>query len=165
MRNETIFPDVPLPEQLTYEFLGTFARSEYALKCSGFAKGSRKSVEADWDKFGTAIAWHFSRVKAEAFRECVDYLLNQPPRKQVIRDGHIGWQESAPDANLPRSQQTLLMVRRVRNNLFHGAKIWSPERSDDRDRDVRLVSSGLVVIKRCMALRGDVEDAFRFGVF
>ncbi|SIT49255.1 hypothetical protein BN2476_680030 [Paraburkholderia piptadeniae] len=34
--DEILFPQVPLPEQLTYEFLGTFARCEYALKCSGF---------------------------------------------------------------------------------------------------------------------------------
>ena len=72
MRTEISFPHVPLPEQLTYEFLGTFARSEYALECAGFAKGSKNAVEAAWDKFGTAIAWHFSRVKAEAFKECVE---------------------------------------------------------------------------------------------
>ena len=165
MRDEMVFPHVPLPEQLTYEFLGTFARCEYALKCSGFAKGGQKSVEADWDKFAIDIAWHFSRVKAEDFKECVEYLLREPPRKQVLRDGHIEWQESAPDANLPRSQQTLLMVRRVRNNLFHGAKVWSPERSADRDRDVRLVSSALIVIKGCVALREGVQDAFRIGIF
>ncbi|MGF6813167.1 hypothetical protein OKW30_008384 [Paraburkholderia sp. Clong3] len=165
MQENIVFPQVSLPEQLTYEFLGTFARCEYGLKCSGFAKGSQKSVEADWDKFATSIDWHFARVKDEHFKESVAYLLTEPPRKQVLRGGRIEWQESAPDVNLPKSQQTLLMVRRVRNNLFHGAKVWSPERSNDRDRDVRLVSSALIVVKGCMGLRRDLEDAFSFRVF
>jgi len=165
MREEVIFPHVPLPEQLAYEFVGTFARCEYALKCSGFAKGSQKSVEADWGKFATTIDWHFRRVKNEEFKECVDYLLTHPPRKQVLKDGRIEWQESVPDVNLPKSHQSLLMVRRVRNNLFHGAKVWSPERSNSRDRDLHLVSSALAVVKVCVGLREEVDHAFRFGVF
>ena len=36
-----LFPHMPIPQALAYEFLGTFARCEYALKGSGFAKGVR----------------------------------------------------------------------------------------------------------------------------
>ena len=32
-----LFPHMPIPQALAYEFLGTFARCEYALKGSGFA--------------------------------------------------------------------------------------------------------------------------------
>ena len=34
-----LFPHFPIPEPLTLEFLGIFARYEYALKCSGYAQG------------------------------------------------------------------------------------------------------------------------------
>ncbi|SIT49253.1 conserved hypothetical protein [Paraburkholderia piptadeniae] len=104
-------------------------------------------------------------MKDEQFEQSVDYLLRHPPRKQVLREGRIHWQESVPDGNLKKAQQVLLMVRRVRNNLFHGAKVWSPERGGDRDRDVLLVTSALTVIKGCVALREEVDYAFRFGIF
>ena len=110
------FPHFPIPQDLAYEFLGTFARCEYALKCSSFAKGSSTSVEANWDDFATAIDWHFRRIKDVSFREAVDFLLAAPPRKQVFQNGKLNWKDSPLDNKLLKAQQVLLMVRRIRNN-------------------------------------------------
>jgi hypothetical protein len=65
------FPHMQLPQALAYEFLGTFARCEYALKGSGFAKGGPTSVEANWDAFAIAIDWHLRRVTDENFKQSV----------------------------------------------------------------------------------------------
>jgi hypothetical protein len=161
---KNLFPRVPLPPDLAYEFLGTFARCEYALKGASFAKSSAKSVEANWDEFAKSIDWHFRRVKDVAFVDAVQFLLTEPPRKQVLRDGHLDWKESPPDPKLPKAQQVLLMVRRIRNNMFHGAKVWSPE-YDNRDRDINLVQAGLTVLEHCVAVNRHVRIAYDFGAF
>ena len=146
------------------EFLGNFARCEYALKGSGFARGNANSVEADWDAFARAVDWHFRRVDDPAFRAAVDFLLSEPPRKQVLRDGHVRWKEAPPDRNLPKAQQVLLMVRRVRNNLFNGAKVWSPEYGN-RARDIHLLKAGLTVLRHCIPLNAHVRGAYEIGAF
>jgi len=153
---------MPIPEPLALEFLGTFARCEYALKGSGYAKGDSNSVEANWDKFANDIDWHFRRVADKSFRKAVDYLLSEPPRKQVLEEERLRWRVSSPNPQLPKAQQTLLMVRRVRNNLFHGAKVWSPE-YDNRPRDIRLLKAGLVVLRQSVQLKQQVHTAFQYG--
>jgi hypothetical protein len=49
-------------------------------------------------------------------------MLASPPRKQVLRDTGLDFEEQVIDGNQARAQQTLLMARTVRNNLFHGGK-------------------------------------------
>lgn len=159
-----LFPHMPIPEHLALEFLGTFARCEYALKGSGFAKGNANSVEPDWDAFAKEIDWHFRRVKDELFRDAVQFLLTEPPRKQVLHNGRLQWKESPPNPSLPKAQQVLLMVRRIRNNLFHGAKIWTPEYFN-RERDVKLLHAGLTVLKNCSQLNQRVHIAYEEGAF
>lgn len=159
-----LFPRMPIPETLALEFLGSFARCEYALKGSGFARGNANSVEADWDAFANEVDWHFRRVKDDSFRESVRFLLTESPRKQVLRDGRLQWKESPPNPSLPKAQQVLLMVRRIRNNLFHGAKVWSPE-YNNRERDIKLLHAGLAVLKHCAQLNQRVHIAFEEGAF
>ena len=158
------FPNFPLPQPLAYEFLGTFARCEYALKCSAFAKGGNSSVEANWDAFAHSIDWHFRRIKNEEFQTAMKFLLAEPPRKQVLRNGRVDWKDSPPDKNLPKAQQVLLMIRRIRNNLFHGAKVWSPEYGN-RERDIRLVKAGLIVLKQCASINQEIHRAYKIGIF
>ena len=155
---------MPVPERLALTFLGTFARCEYALKGSGFAIGGQNSVEPDWDRFARAFDWHFRRVQDTGFHEAVEFLLSSPPRKQILRNGRPDWKNSPPNQDLPKAQQCLLMVRRVRNNLFHGAKVWSPE-YDNRERDIRLIEASLTVLKHCVHLSEDVRVAYEVGTF
>jgi hypothetical protein len=158
------FPHMPLPQELAYKFLGTFARCEYALKSSGFAKGGATSVEANWDAFAVSIDWSLRRVTDQAFKDAVNFLLTESPRKQVLRNGRVEWMDSLPDANLPKAKQVLLMVRRVRNNLFHGAKVWSPEYRNGA-RDIQLVEASLLVLEHVVRLKQDVNIAYDIGVF
>jgi len=160
----TVLDRLPIAPELASEFLGVFARCEYALKSTGYARGDQSGVQPRWDQFARDIDWHFRRIKALNFTRAVDYLLCEPPRKQVLAGGYLQWKVEPPDPNLPKAEQTLLMVRRVRNNLFHGAKVWSPEYGP-RHRDERLIGSSLVVLDRVMTINEDVHNAFQHGVF
>lgn len=159
-----MFACLPFPEALALRFLGTFARFEYALKLSGFAKGNSNSVEANWSAYARAVDDHFCELTDQAFCSAVSYLLDKPPRKQVLKDGHLSWKDSPPNAKLPKAEQTLLMVRRVRNNLFHGAKVWSMERGD-RGRDISLLKAGLIVLEHCSRIDTDVQFEYERSAF
>jgi hypothetical protein len=78
-----LFPRLPIPETLALEFLGSFARCEYTLKGSGFARGNANSVEADWDAFANEVDWHFRRIKDEDFRDSIRFLLRAPIKMRI----------------------------------------------------------------------------------
>ena len=71
------------------------------------------------------------------------YILENPPMKQVLNErGKVIWKE------VPNNDKTVEAlfghIRRIRNNLFHGAKFngtwFAPERSK------KLLKSGLEVL-------------------
>lgn len=153
------FEKLNLPRDLACEFLGTFARFEYALKARGFARGDDAKVEADWDTFARRIDALFNMRQDQTVAEAVEYLLLKPPKKQVLVGERIQFVDVPPDGNLPRAERVLLMVRRVRNNLFHGGKFLQVEDANS-DRDGLLVEYALVVLLACIPLHADVSLAY-----
>lgn len=153
------FDRLKLEPQLACEFLGVFARFEFALKVGGFAEGDVNSVSPKWDGFARAIDGQFDPANSVELNEAVEYLLNRAPRKQVLINDHVDWRDAAPDANLTRAERVLLMVRRVRNNLFHGGKFLAPEGEAD-DRDKLLVQHSLAVLKACIPLNARIAAAY-----
>ena len=83
--------------------------------------------------------------------------MEHPPKKQVVVNALIDWDEAAPQTNL-RSDLVLIYVRRVRNNLFHGGKFngrwFEPQR-----REV-LLRHSLTILRACLAASEDVGRAF-----
>ena len=75
----------------------------------------------------------------------------------MLASGTIHWLDVPPDPNLTCAERVLLMVRRVRNNLFHGGKFLAPE--GGRDRDQLLVTHSLVVLRACLPLDAQVAAA------
>ena len=150
------FDHLKLDPQLACEFLGVFARYEYALKAAGFIPGNANKIKADWDRYAKLIDAAFTQITSPALTEAVDYLLHYPPKKQILNNGKIEWRDVPPNANDPRTQQVLAMVRRVRNNLFHGGK-FGP-RGDDRDQ--LLVHHSLTVLRECLPLDSETRQAF-----
>jgi len=143
--------------QLAREFLAEFARYEFALKAAGFAAGDNKRVDADWDAYAQAIDGGFTKLQNADLYTAVNYLIKQPPKKQVLINGKLDWRDAPPDANLPCAQQVILMVRRVRNNLFHGGKFYP---AADAARDHLLVSYSLVVLRACLPLHPDLKREY-----
>jgi hypothetical protein len=160
-RGDTVgspFNRLNLDRQLACEFLAVFARYEFALKAVGFADGDAREVKASWDRYSRAIDAQFTRLVDEELNLAVDYLLREPPKKQILVDGRIRWVDAPPDPHLPRTGQVLGMVRRVRNNLFHGGKFLVPPGGGERDE--LLVTRSLVVLRACLRLNADVAEAY-----
>lgn len=153
------FQRLNVDPQLACEFLGVFARCEFALKTAGFAHGDANGVCPNWDLFAQTIDAQFYPAQSADFNRAVDYLLNQPPRKQVLINNHLEWRDAAPDAKLTRAERVLLMVRRVRNNLFHGGKFLVSE-GRGNDRDELLVKHSLTVLRACIPLDRQVAAAY-----
>src|SRR6266496_5519848 len=111
-----------------------FARFEYALKRAGFVRDPEQP-KADWDEYARRQSDLLDKNTEVQFRDAVAYLKKSPPKKQVIsQHGELGWSDDRFSGPLDLSR-VFILVRRVRNNLFHGEKFpIDPEGEFSRDR-------------------------------
>lgn len=154
------FRHLHVAPELVHELLAVFSRAEYALKAAGYVQNENGDARANWDRFANSVSDDFERIESDDFRNAVKYLLEQPPRKQVVRQGALRFEEQARDNHQPRGWQVLLSVRTVRNNLFHGGK-YLPMGETDGGRDETLVRHSLAVLKHCVELDQDVGTHYR----
>lgn len=144
------------------KFLAVFSRMEYALKATlRYAKQRDSRVEANWDQFAKDIDAQFQATADPALTAARDYLLARPPRKQILRDGALAFVDTAADPQHGQTERLLLMVRRVRNNLFHGGKHY-PNGEQEAGRNDLLVSHSLTVLEHCVALNEDVRQRYEY---
>lgn len=132
-------------------------RLEYALKACGYTRSQGKRVEVDWDRFVNQQLGQvfFERVMNSSK---ADTLINNPPSKQVLNEqGQVEFQKAAQVLNV---HDLFVMVRRVRNNLFHGGKSGDA----DHDRNDALVSESIDVVLYALPLCPDVRSEFE-GVY
>lgn len=119
-------------DQLACKFFKLFAQYESSLKERGcFRTASQNQPEADWDKFANEKIGSDFLQKLGSKSELAMYILENPPMRQVVENGQIVWREVS---NNEKSVQALFgHIRRIRNNLHHGAKFngtwFAPERS------------------------------------
>lgn len=143
-------------DKLASELFHVFSRTEYSLKATGFNNGDG-AAEANWRKYALAVENLIAIPNSPQLKEAIDFILNAPPKKQVIRNGLIEWEETEPTTN-SQADKLLIYVRRVRNNLFHGGKFnghwFAPERSE------ALLQSSLVILLSCMESIHDVRSAY-----
>ena len=129
-----------LPEQersLVNEFFSAFATAEYELKRMGFIRRGSEEAQADWDAYASAIRQRFRVDRPPRFAKSWRVLTSNPPRKQVVQRGRLGWKQAARPTGISDAAWGLTLVRRVRNNLFHGAKfILGPGNQFVRDREL-----------------------------
>jgi len=148
-----------LDRNLITEFFFVFSRFEYALKRAGFLKPNRRSAEPDWDTFGDALEQKYNSDETPQLSSSVDYLLSEPPKRQIVQeDGSLGWD---PDKRGSETEIVwlLLLVRRIRNNLFHGGKYpYMP--LPEPARDDRLLESSLVLLEACLDWDDEVREYF-----
>lgn len=146
---------------ITYDFFATFSRFEFSLKHSGFAKGDRqRNALANWDKFAAEHNELFQHelklAKNDLLIEAVNYLFENPPRRLKFEKGQLKWQER----NIQRRtlEELLVIVRAIRNNLFHGSK--NLVIFNEPTRDSKLISSGLIVLNECLNLNRTLKLKF-----
>jgi hypothetical protein len=143
-------------DTLAFNFFKLFAQYEYALKAMHFARsGSGGQAEPDWDKFSNEIGNLILGEANEEITGAINYLFEYPPRKQVICESELSWQEVP---NNERSPQILFShIRRVRNNLYHGGKFNG--RWFDPDRSEQLISKSLVVLRALKEKHAGLAEA------
>jgi hypothetical protein len=167
-------PETRVSEELLLEFFLTFSRFEYALKAKGFFQKStheqekkfRKkavSIEArpDWDNFAKSLQTAFKADKTTELKKACEYIYLSPPMRQIIISGGVEWESTPPkdSASISNIEFILQMVRRVRNNLFHGGK-HSNKPFEDAERTELLLKNSLVILNECLTLAPDIKQAF-----
>lgn len=148
-----------MPPELACEFMAVFSRLEYALKSTQYALGNEKKVDPAWDSFANDIDQQFMAITQDDVVESRNYLLGRPPKKQVLKNKKVVFIDQVIDPKQARTQQLLLMVRTVRNNLFHGGK-YLPDGEQEADRDHRLVHYSLIVLFAVSRLDEYVKSSF-----
>lgn len=130
-------------DNLAFRFFKLFAQYEYALKAMKYARsGTGGQAEPEWNRFSNEIGRLVLDEAEGDLLEAIDYLFDHPPKKQVLQDGVLSWQQVN---TRERSPQILFShIRRVRNNLYHGGKFNG--RWFDPDRSEELIGKSLMVL-------------------
>lgn len=155
--NDDYFRYMQIPPDLGGDFIDTFTRMEYALKASDvYADGDAKSVSPAWDKFANDIDTALRAIRDKELQAAFDYLRSDPVRKQA----KIGFIALPLDPKQSETQRTLHVVRMVRNNIVHGAKIQM-EGENEKGRNEKLVSASLTVLNHAAAVIENVCKKFQ----
>lgn len=144
---------------LVFQFLATFARFEYALKChTQYLRAGRGGVAMpSWDSFARANRGKFAKLDdSHPVHDALRYLRAAPPHRQIVDCGRLGW-TSIPDERTDEGF-ALSCVRTMRNNLFHGGKFpW------DIERDRTLLRYGCVILNASLHCDDDVRTYYDAG--
>ncbi len=144
--------------KLINRFFLVFARFEGSLKHSGFViDGSH--VQPNWNSFEKEIKDKFDSTTNEELKIAVDYLLDNPPRIQIIKVSKLAWKDRKWPKGTPAINILGQCLRDIRNNLFHGSK-FEGNFEPDLSRNYILINSALVVINAWLEMLPSVKAKF-----
>ncbi len=143
-------------DSLCFEFFREFSRYEYCLKVTQ-PKLHDGSAMANWDLYAKDVEQVFASSKDPDFVAAINYFTEHPPKKQVVKDGALNW-DATPLEEKRVALKIFVLIRRVRNNLFHGGKFngkwFEPERSE------ALMQHALIILRACGQSHPDVSKAY-----
>lgn len=106
-------------------FFCLFSRLEFALKRGGFLKGQvGGKAEPHWESFANALGNDLFNALTNAPQASI-FFSQQPKRLVVAAANEIEFVKPADIKNL---QMLFEAVKLVRNNLFHGEKVYVSQR-------------------------------------
>lgn len=153
-----------IDRELILEFFLTVSRIEYALKNAGYFERARHGgAQPDWNRFAREIAPQFEIDAYDELQQACLYYITQPPDEQVVRDGRVVW-SAAPPRKDTEFERILFLVKRVRNNLFHGGKS-NPQGSEEANRNTLLIQFGLVILNEALRLNPEVRRVCEQAAF
>lgn len=152
-----LFSPTRFDRDLVADFFMLFARAEFALKRAAFAsQGSADRINVEWDRFAKSLGRAVVEPTDPRLVEAVKYLQENPPRKQIFKNGRLEWKDRKPDA--PDDPVFLIRsITTVRNNLFHGGKEIVGLMAE---RDRQLLQNSLLLLAHCLKLNPAVLEAF-----
>lgn len=143
-------------DRLAFDFFREFARCEYSLKVAGFLR-EKPYLSADWHAFADAVKHVFNSPPSERVKGAINYYLENPPKKQIVRNGLLDWSEANPYSK-NQAELVLRLVGQTRNNLFHGGKFnnhwFAPQRSE------KLLKNGLIILRAVIKEHPKVREAY-----
>ena len=109
----------PEADATALDFLYRFSRFEYALKQHGYLKSTDtgKKAEPNWDLFVKR-----NRNKYAPSPAALALIRARPHQQVVAANARLAWQELKFAETEFELQKVTLLLRLVRNNLFHGGK-------------------------------------------
>jgi hypothetical protein len=144
-----------LPADETLRFFATFARFEFAMKQCGFLRRTEHNrvAEACREKLSARLPADFFESIRDA--QTAAALIERPPKNLFVQtDARRQFGNELPP--LSNTRQLLDAVWQVRNNLFHGNKMYPA----DRERDAALMGNALAVIDAIMQRDQNLSSAF-----
>ena len=115
-------------------------------------------AKADWTAFAQAHPTVLSSNCDPRFVNAVKFIRESPPKKQKVKVGRLVW-ESDSFTQAFDAGRLLILVCRIRNNLFHGGK-FPEEPEEDVSRDRALLEAGLCVMQAFVDADHDVRTIF-----
>ena len=159
MNANMLYEQLGIDKDLVTGFTIFFSRFEYALKrTEEYADGEGKYPKPNWKEFAKNHDKLFNSQKTNDIEEAVNYLTNNPPKKQILCNGKLGWDDDVANEKL-LLPNLLLSVCGVRNNLFHGGKFSSGPVTDP-GRDSVLLKSCMVILEECLSLNDELHKHF-----
>jgi hypothetical protein len=144
----------PSLQDAAFDFLFWFSRFEFGLKEKQFLKSTDagKKAEPNWDKF---VKKHRNGYAPGPGARA---LIAARPRQQVVAaNAGLGWKELQFEANEFELQKVTLLLRLLRNNLFHGGRHGDPQ-WDDPESTMRLLGQGRLALDELAELGGFGSD-------
>jgi len=160
--------NITVDSDLLLDFFLRFARFEYALKITGFARRERRlqlmqglwRADPDWNRYAMSIESLFDRNKSPELNEAVGYMWENPPYMEVISSGGELSFESPPyDIASFDFIKLITFVRQVRNNLFRGEKQGSVG-DETSARTEKLLKASLIILEACLDLNAAVKKNY-----
>lgn len=147
-----------LPRELVLKFVVTFARFENCAKTLLLIEENSNRPVVSWQKVASRIDEVFQRTvqSDKQLRRLVDWLKREPPQKQVLVGGRPSFQARFPSGQND-TEILLVLIARIRNNLFHGSKGFERE---DAVRDEDLLTAGLELLHRFVASDEEFQRHF-----
>jgi hypothetical protein len=141
-----------LDRDLVLDFFWRFSVFECALKREGFLRAGRNcAAEPDWKKFGECIRDRFKEVSVNGFHEAVHTMRAVSPRRQVVRNDKLDWEELRQNPDESEEGFILRLVKTTRNNLFHGGK-YPDGPIAEVAHDKKILQAALKILEGCYEL-------------
>ena len=140
--------------QTAFEFFFQFSRFEAALKENQFLNSNKPGdrAEPNWRAFSAAFAEKYVQTPA------AKKLVELAPETQIVgNSGDLEWKATKTDWCKSELERVIVLLRTVRNNLFHGAKHGSMT-WDNPARTTELLAASRTVLDELADLAGFSED-------
>ena len=156
-------PDL-LDKDLVFDFIWFYSVFECALKQEGYLKSQKGIANADWKKFTIDIKDSFSKIEKDSFKKAIEYISENPPKQQYIQYSKLKWRNLNIKDKFSNEERVLLMVKTIRNNLFHGGK-YQEGQILEVERSSELINAALEILLGCVSLhKGLTEKLEKYAV-